>query len=151
MRLPGATPAGVLDDLGALDRIIGHAGAAAFPVPVVAGLDPLLHGIVRLTAVRRSPYLFARQRRAVAALGVSAAMADAIEAEDWTDPVFVGAQKEVFRFAMMYDAGHGVGDAVFAAVEAAHGPAGMVQLAAVANYWCGLARLAIMAELTADE
>ncbi|MGI9623751.1 MAG: carboxymuconolactone decarboxylase family protein [Acidimicrobiales bacterium] len=109
-------------------------------------LDPLLREIGVLAAVRRSPAeTEARLDRARDA-GLSDEMIEAISSEDWTDPAFDERTKIAFRFAMMYEAGHGISSSVFEGLQSQLDDAEILELAAVCSHWGSLARARIAFE-----
>lgn len=80
-------------------------------------LPPRLREIVRLTVLRRAPEAFAAGVDAARAVGVDAALVEAIEAEDWTDEAFDETERAVFRYVLLFDAGHGIGSKVMDGVR----------------------------------
>ena len=106
-------------------------------------ISPLLKATAIVTVVRRSPYELAVNVPKALQAGVTRDMIDAIEDEDWTDPVLDDAQKAVVRFAMMFDAGHGIPDGEFERLRAHFDDSQIVELAGVCTQYGSLARLAI--------
>ena len=106
-------------------------------------LPGLLAATAVLAVTRRSPYEFGNFRAQAEKFGVTDDMIEAIQDEDWTDPSFSDAQKSVFRFAMMYDAGHGIPDDLFAQTSSHLDPVQIVQLASLCSVYGGFARMAI--------
>ena len=106
-------------------------------------ISPLLKATAIVTVVRRSPYELAVNVPKALQAGVTQDMIEAIQDEDWTDPAFDDAQKEVVRFAMMFDAGHGVPDPDFERLRAHFDDDQIVELAGVCSQYGGLARMAI--------
>ena len=106
-------------------------------------LEPALCATAIIVVSRRSPYEMAVNVPKALAAGLSDDMIEAIEDEDWTDPSFSDAQKAVFRFAMMFDAGHGIPDADFARLQDHLDESQILQLAGICTHYGGLARLAI--------
>jgi alkylhydroperoxidase family enzyme len=106
-------------------------------------LDPSVREIVIITALRRSQREV-RSRVALSKdLGVTQNMVEAILDEDWTDPVFNPAQKAAFQFALQYDAGHLINDAVLEAVRGEFDYAAMVEMAVLCGQYGAYARLAV--------
>ena len=137
-------------DVGSLNRtrVLEHIDGLARSIDAVAAsldgaLDPLLAATAAVAVLRRSPYELAVALPQARAAGITPEMVEAIEDEDWTDPSFSDAQKAVFRFAMMFDAGHGVPDADFGRLRDHLNEGQIVALAALCAHYGGLARLAI--------
>ncbi len=109
--------------------------------------QPSLPGLLAATAVlavsRRSPYEFKNFRKHAEQAGVTGDMIEAIQDEDWTDPSFSEEQKTVFRFAMMYDAGHGIPDTIFEQLSSYLNAAQIVELSSLCSLYGALARMAI--------
>lgn len=106
-------------------------------------LEPIVRETAILAVARRSPYQTRLSLPRALAAGISEDMLEAIQDEDWTEPSFSPAQKAVFRFAMTYDAAHGINDASFDEIQAVLSPEQIVELAALCSYYGGLARMAI--------
>ncbi len=106
-------------------------------------LGALLHETAVMSVVRRSPYETRRNMKRAIAAGLTSDMLEAIAEEDWTESSFSEAQKAVVRFAMLYDAGHGVNEPAFASVKTQLSVPQIVELAAVCSHYGGVARLAI--------
>jgi len=79
--------------------------------------------------------------------GLSSDMVTAIAAEDWTDDAFDERAKVAFRFAMMYEAGHGISSSVFDGLQQHLTDPEILELAAVCSHWGARARAAIAFEL----
>jgi len=107
------------------------------------GLVPTTREIVILTAIRRSKCEVTARLPVLRQHGVSDDMIEAILAEDWTDPVFNSAQKAAFQFALQYDAGHSINNAVIEAVRAEFDEPSIISLAIVCGHYGSMARLAI--------
>ncbi len=148
------TPAGE----GALsrDRVLSHvpelpAAQKAVAAALERQLDPLLAATATAVVLRRSPYELAVAMPGACAAGLTDEMLEAIEDEDWTDPSFSDAQKAVFRFALMFDSGHGMPDADFDRVRQHLDEPATVALAALCAHAGSLARLAIALAYPPDE
>lgn len=139
-----------------LDRVMAHrpdiwsAMCAVTPALDRSELDPALQALAALVVARRSAYLSGQLRPAAVAAGLGEEAFEAVQEEDWTASVLTALQKAVLRFAMMYDAGYGIGNSVFDEVAASLGPGGMVELCALCTHWGGMARLAIAVDVGAD-
>lgn len=116
-----------------------------------SSLEPIVRETAILAVVRRSPYQTRLSLPRAMAAGVTEDMLEAIREEDWTEPSFSPDQKAVFRFAMTYDAGHGINDAAFDEMGAQFSPQQIVEIAALCSYYGGLARMAIALAFEAEE
>ena len=112
---------------------------------------PLLKATAIIVVVRRSPYELAVNVPKALQAGVTQDMVDAIQDEDWTDPAFDDAQKAVFRFAMMFDAGHGIPDVEFNRLTEHFDDGQIVELAGICTHYGGLARMAIALTFDMDQ
>lgn len=115
------------------------------------GLNPLIREIAVLTVARRSVYLMHHRRRLALDAGLTPDMIEAIEAEDYIHSGFGESQKAAFRFALMYDAGHGIGESIFSNLRAYFGPAEIVAMCALLSTWAGITRMAIALELAPQD
>lgn len=148
------TPAGE-QPLGR-DRILSHvpalpAAQQALAAALDGRLDPLLAATATAVVLRRSPYELAVAMPGARAAGLTDEMFEAIEDEDWTDPSFSDAQKAVFRFALIFDGGHGMPDADFDRVREHLDETETVALAALCAHAGSLARLAIALSYPPDQ
>jgi alkylhydroperoxidase family enzyme len=109
-------------------------------------LDPVLREIAILAAVRRSTTETADRRAKAADAGLSDDMMEAIAEEDWTDPCFDDRTKVALRFAMMYEAGHGISSSVFDGLRSHLDDAEIIEMAAICSHWGTRARAAIAFE-----
>jgi alkylhydroperoxidase family enzyme len=114
-------------------------------------LDPVLREIGILAAVRRSDVETARRLATARDAGLGDDMIKAIADEDWTDTCFDDRTKIAFRFAMMYEAGHGISSSVFDGLSAHLSDAEILELAAVCSHWGARARAAVGFEFTAED
>jgi len=80
------------------------------------------------------------------AAGLDDDMIAAIAEEDWTDAAFDERTKVAFRFAMMYEAGHGISSSVFDGLKQQLTDPEILELAAVCSHWGARARAAIAFE-----
>jgi alkylhydroperoxidase family enzyme len=110
-------------------------------------LDPALREIGILTAVRRSSVETGARLAKARGAGLDEDMISAIAEEDWTDGAFDERTKVAFRFAMMYEAGHGISSSVFDGLQSQLNDAEIVELAALCSHWGARARTAIAFEL----
>ncbi len=106
-------------------------------------LDPAVREVVVLTTLRRSRVDVSARRPIALQRGITDDMIEAILDEDWTDPAFDDAQKAAFQFALQYDAGHLINDAVLDAAQAAFDDGELIELAVIAGHYGALARLAV--------
>lgn len=104
---------------------------------------PLTREVAVLTVLRRSRSEVAARLPAARAAGISDAMIEAILDEDWTDACFDPAQKAAFQFALQYDAGHTISDAVLASARENFSEPALVELALVCGHYGALARFAV--------
>lgn len=114
-------------------------------------LAPLVRETAIMAVLRRSPPETARRLPKAKAAGLSAGMLEAIAEEDWTESSFSAVQKSVLRFAMLYDAGHGINEAVFSGVRENLSVPDIVELSALCSYYGGVARMAIAMGIGPDE
>jgi alkylhydroperoxidase family enzyme len=114
-------------------------------------LDPILREVGILAAVRRSPVETEKRIGRARAAGLDADIIAAIAEEDWTDPAFDDRTKFAFRFAMMFEAGHGISSSVFEGLQQQMSDAEIFELAATCSHWGARARAAIAFELDADD
>jgi hypothetical protein len=111
-----------------------------------SSLEPRLGELARLVVVRRSGFESERAREGARAADLKGAVWNAVDSEDWTDEVFDARQKMVFQYALLYDAGHGLSDRLFAQVRAEFSAREIEDLGAWCGYWGGRARQAIALE-----
>lgn len=116
-----------------------------------SSLEPIVRETAILAVVRRSPYQTRLSLPRAMAAGITEDMLEAVQEEDWTEPSFSPDQKAVFRFAMTYDAGHGINDASFDEIRTELSPEQIVELAALCSYYGGLARMAIALAFEAED
>lgn len=106
-------------------------------------LDPLVRETAIITVLRRSPYELSHRLRPARLAGLSPDMFEAIEEEDWTETSFSDEQKAAMRFAMMFDAGHGIPSAAFEGFAEVFSDEQLVELAAICAHYGACARFAI--------
>lgn len=121
------------------------AGLRAFgeAVETDSTLEPIVRETAIMAVVRRSPYQSRLSLPRAMVAGITDDMLEAIQDEDWTEPTFSPAQKAAFRFAMTFDAGHGINDASFDEIRAEFSREQIVELVALCSYYGALARMAI--------
>jgi alkylhydroperoxidase family enzyme len=127
-------------------HVEGLAGALAASEALInekCVLETLVRATVIAAVTRRSAYEKDRLAIELGTAGLTSDMLEAIEDEDWTERAFTPRQKYAFRYAMMFDAGHGIVDAVFDDLKKHFTDAEIVQLSAICVHYGGLARLAI--------
>lgn len=103
------------------------------------------------TVTRRNRYVSGHVRPQLVRDGFTEEMIEAIDHEDWTDDAFDDLQKNVFRYCLMYDAGHGIGDPVYEQVAGVLSPADIVELSMICSYWGGVARFCIALQVDPEE
>lgn len=106
-------------------------------------LDPVVRETAIVTVLRRSPYELSHRLRPARLAGLSPDMFEAIEEEDWTEPSFSEEQKAAMRFAMMFDAGHGIPSPAFDLFAETFNDQQLVELAALCAHYGACARYAI--------
>ena len=106
-------------------------------------LDPVVRETAIVTVLRRSPYELSHRLKPARLAGLSPDMFEAIEEEDWTEPSFSEEQKAAMRFAMMFDAGHGIPEPAFEIFAETFTDAQIVELAALCAHYGACARFAI--------
>lgn len=106
-------------------------------------LDPLVRETAIVTVLRRSPYELSHRLKPARLAGLSPDMFEAIEDEDWTEPSFSEEQKAAMRFAMMFDAGHGIPSPAFEIFAETFTDEQLVELAALCAHYGACARFAI--------
>ncbi len=133
--------AGLPRTIASVERFIGEHGS----------LSPEVKAVVIASTVRRSPYELTRLRPDLLAAGLTSDILEAIEEEDWTEPTLSEHQKIAFRFALMYDAGHGIPDAIYEELQESFSVPEIIELAAVCGHYGGLARMAIALSFDMEE
>lgn len=105
---------------------------------------PERHRAIALLAVtRRSEYEAALQRERSRALGLGDDLFEAVDDENWTSDCFDESERAVFRFALMFDSGHGIGESVVEELRRHLDDAQIVELCLQCAHVGGLARLSI--------
>lgn len=106
-------------------------------------LTPRQRSIAQLAVSRRSAYDFALLSETGGRSGLSAAEIQAVADEDWTAEYWSDDERILLRFALLVDAGHGVGDAVIEQLRAHFDDAQVVGLCLVCAHGGALARTSI--------
>lgn len=106
-------------------------------------LAPRQRRIAQLAVSRRSTYDFAMVSEAALRAGLSPAEIQAVADEDWTAACWSDAERILLRFALMFDGGHGVGDAVVEQLRAHYDDAQIIGLCMVCAHGGALARTSI--------
>lgn len=114
-------------------------------------LEKVVTATVIAAVIRRSSYEWQRLQGYLAGAGLSGDMLEAVQDEDWTESSFSPQQKSAFRFAMLFDAGHGVGDSVFDELRAQFSEQEIIELVAVCGHFGTLARMAIALSFDPEE
>lgn len=131
---------GALASRPELREAMEHYGA----VLRVDSVLPERHRAIALLAVtRRSEYDSALQRERARTLGLGDDVFEAVHDENWTSDCFDASERAVFRFALMFDAGHGIGDPVVEELRRHLDDAQIVELCLQCAHVGGLARLSI--------
>ena len=136
--------------LGVRADLLDASEAYAAALLANTGLSPRHRSLALLAVTRRSEYEQSIHRARARDVGLGDAEFEAVESEDWTAECLDESDRAVFRFAMMFDAGHGMGDSVFDRLREYLDEAQIIELCATCAHAGGLARLAIALELTAD-
>lgn len=114
-------------------------------------LSPRHRMLALLAVTRRSEFEQQLLRPRASRMGFGAAEFEAVDDEDWTAECLDDSDRIVFRYAMMFDAGHGIGSSVSEALRAELNDAQVVELCALCAHAGGLARLAIALGLQAGD
>lgn len=104
-----------------------------------------------LAVTRRSEFEQHWLRPRAADLGFGPAEFEAVDDEDWTADCLDDSDRVVFRYAMMFDAGHGIGSSVVDGLRSHLDDAQIVELCTLCAHAGGLARLAIALGLRAED
>lgn len=109
--------------------------------------DPQLRArhrsLARLVVTRRSEYEHALARERARTDGLGADEFEAVADENWADECFDDSDKIVFRFAAIFDAGHGVPTVILDELRRHLADEQVIELCLVCAHYGGLTRLAI--------
>lgn len=133
MSRPGLPDVSALEDLAA-----GLRSSAALPAALLE--------LARLIVVRRSATWSERCAPDARAAGLSDRVLEAAEEEDWTDSALDERSRAVFRYALLFDAGHGVGESAFDDIAKQLEPGEIAELSLHCSIWGAIARIAIAFE-----
>ena len=122
------------------DRVLRR---AADELQASSSLDAESSALARLVVARRSSFHFRSLSDAAREAGLNAEQIDAVDAEDWTDANLSDAQRAVFRYALTFDAGHGVTEEVFDELSKAFSPLQIADLSLLCAVWGAIVRVAI--------
>ena len=114
-------------------------------------LDPNLREVAIVAVVRRSEYELFHHKPVARSTGLSDEQIQAILDEDYVHPALSPAQRAVLRYALAYDAGHGVADRIFATLKEHLSDRQIVELSIVCGFWGNNARLALALGLDIED
>lgn len=124
------------DLLAALERYSGAVGASS-------SLSGRHRSLARLVVTRRSEYEHALARERARTDGLGDEEFEAVADENWADECFADGDKIVFRFAAIFDAGHGVPAVILDDLRGHLADEQVVELCLVCAHYGGLTRLAM--------
>ncbi len=125
---------------------VGDLEALAVGLRSNATLPALLLELARMIVVRRSAAWSERCATDARVAGLSDRVLEAVDEEDWTDAAFDDRARAVFRYALLFDAGHGVGASAFDEIATQLQPGEIAELSLYCSIWGAIARVAVAFE-----
>ena len=106
-------------------------------------LSPRERSIARLASTRRSSYEFGLASAAAREVGITDEHILAAGDEDWTADCWTEAERILLRFALLVDAGHGVGDTIVEQLRNHFDDERIIEICQVCAHGGSLSRLSI--------
>lgn len=137
-----------------ISRLEGYAETLSGMEKVIVAnfsLEKSVTATVIAAIIRRSSYEWQRLQEYLNDAGLTDDMLEAVQDEDWTETSFSPQQKSAFRFAMLFDAGHGVADSVFDELRTQFSEQEIIELVALCGHFGTLTRMAIALSFDPEE